>query len=371
MARRPPRGRGNGPAHHDGYDDRPQASGGIPDGLLIGLLALFLAATLVAWTATGLAGLFAHGAWPDGVTFTRSPLALRELATAPQDLPAAWPETPAAQLSGYGLFWGLFIGELMVLLVLTVFTLGVASRGRAVRERRREEQAFTAYEPQLPTDKPAPTPPQEQPQPQAQAQAHPEAPPVAEETPSPPEPSEPSAALLPSPRTPSSSTPPPPPGAPPSSRRSTTPRAPRWSSHRTPRSGPRRRTPGPSSAPSSSTTRATSATPPPASTGRPPQAASCPTPPPYAQPPCSPRSARRPGSTRRWPTRRRHSSSAGCTRRRWTAARSARWPAGPRGPPPTNRYASSVPTPRPRPDSPGSWSPRSRPIRNGARWRRS
>ncbi|MGW4840906.1 type VI secretion protein [Streptomyces globisporus] len=203
MARRPPRGRGNGPAHHDGYDDRPQGSGGIPDGLLIGLLALFLAATLVAWTATGLAALFAHGAWPDSVTFTRSPLALRELATAPQDLPAAWPETPAAQLSGYGLFWGLFIGELMVLLVLTVFTLGVVSRGRAVRERRREEQAFTAYEPQLPTDKPAPTPPQEQPQPRAQAQAqpqaHPEARPVADETPSPPEPS---TALLPSPRTP-------------------------------------------------------------------------------------------------------------------------------------------------------------------------
>ncbi|MFD4130322.1 type IV secretory system conjugative DNA transfer family protein [Streptomyces globisporus] len=204
MARRSPRGRGNNPAHHDGYNDRPQGSGGIPDGLLIGLLALFLAATLVAWTATGLAGLFAHGAWPDGVTFTRSPLALRELATAPQDLPAAWPETPAAQLSGYGLFWGLFIGELMVVLVLTVFTLGVVSRGRAVRERRREEQAFTAYEPQLPTDKPAPTPPQEQPQPQPQPQpqAQPEAPPVAEETPPPPEPSEPSTALLPSPRTP-------------------------------------------------------------------------------------------------------------------------------------------------------------------------
>ncbi|MGW8490316.1 type IV secretory system conjugative DNA transfer family protein [Streptomyces sp. NPDC055886] len=166
MARRPPRGRGNGrahqggydgPAHHDGYDRRPPGSGGVPDGLLIGLLALFLAATLVAWTATGLAGLFAHGAWPDGVTFTRSPLALRELATAPQDLAAAWPGTPPAQLSGYGLFWGLFIGELMVLLVLTVFTLGVVSRGRAVRERRREEQAFAAHEQQLPTENPQPT----------------------------------------------------------------------------------------------------------------------------------------------------------------------------------------------------------------------
>ncbi|ALU94718.1 type VI secretion protein [Streptomyces globisporus C-1027] len=213
MARQAPRGRGNGRAHHDGHDGRPQGSGGIPDGLLIGLLALFLAATLVAWTATGLAGLFTHGAWPDAVTFTRAPLALRELATAPQDLPAAWPGTPAAQLSGYGLFWGLFIGELMVLLVLTVFTLGVVSRARAVRERRREERASTAYEPQLPTDKPAPTPPHEQPQaqppqPQAEALARAQAaprthtitpPPPAEETPPPPETG---TALLPSPRTP-------------------------------------------------------------------------------------------------------------------------------------------------------------------------
>ncbi|MFH9370602.1 type IV secretory system conjugative DNA transfer family protein [Streptomyces anulatus] len=148
MARQAPRGRGNGPAHHGGYDDRPQGGGGIPDGLLIGLLGLLFAATLVAWTATGLAGLFAHGAWPDGVTFTRSPLALRELATAPQDLAAAWPGTPPAQLSGYGLFWGLFIGELMVLVVLVVFTLGVVARGRAVRARRREERAFGTYEKQ-------------------------------------------------------------------------------------------------------------------------------------------------------------------------------------------------------------------------------
>ncbi|MFE8914905.1 type VI secretion protein [Streptomyces globisporus] len=222
MARQAPRGRGNGPAHHDGYAARPQG-GGIPDGLLIGLLALLLAATLVAWTATGLAGLFAHGAWPDGVAFTRSPLALRELATAPQDLPAAWPETPAAQLSGYGLFWGLFIGELMVLLVLTVFTLGAVSRGRAVRERRREERAFKAYdEPHLPTDRPTQeqAPPREQTRPQErahpqgqphpQAPAHPKAPPATSRpqssTPPPAEqtspPPEPNTALLPSPRTP-------------------------------------------------------------------------------------------------------------------------------------------------------------------------
>ncbi|WP_405715040.1 type IV secretory system conjugative DNA transfer family protein [Streptomyces sp. NBC_00046] len=113
------------------------SGGGIPDGLLIGLLAFLLGLTLLAWTATGLAGLFAHGAWPEGVTLAETPLSVRRLVTAPHDLPAAWPNTPAGELSGYGLFWGLFIGELMVLLVLTVFVLGVVARWRAVRARQR------------------------------------------------------------------------------------------------------------------------------------------------------------------------------------------------------------------------------------------
>ncbi|MEU6954749.1 type IV secretory system conjugative DNA transfer family protein [Streptomyces sp. NPDC045714] len=187
MARQPARGRG--PAHHDGHD-RPQGGGGIPDGLLIGLLGLLFAATLVGWTATGLAGLFAHGAWPDGVTFTRSPLALRELATAPQDLAAAWPGTPPAQLSGYGLFWGLFIGELMVLVVLVVFTLGVVARGRAVRERRREERAFGTPEKQPPAQSPPPAQPQAPAPAAALTKTRPTAAaatPAATETPTPPE----------------------------------------------------------------------------------------------------------------------------------------------------------------------------------------
>lgn len=192
MARQPARGRG--PAPHDGHD-RPQG-GGIPDGLLIGLLGLLFAATLVGWTATGLAGLFAHGAWPDGVTFTRSPLALRELATAPQDLAAAWPGTPPAQLSGYGLFWGLFIGELVVLLVLVVFTLGVVARGRAVRERRREERAFGTPEKQPPAQSPPPARTQAPSPATALTKTHPIAAagtppatgtPTATETPTPPE----------------------------------------------------------------------------------------------------------------------------------------------------------------------------------------
>ncbi|MFJ2897952.1 type VI secretion protein [Streptomyces sp. NPDC087218] len=117
-----------------------RTGGGIPDGLLIGLLGFLLALTLLVWTATGLAGLFAHGAWPEGVTLLETPLALRRLVTAPHDLPAAWPNTPAGELSGYGLFWGLFIGELMVLLVLTVFVLGALARWRVVRAGQRAER---------------------------------------------------------------------------------------------------------------------------------------------------------------------------------------------------------------------------------------
>ncbi|MET7369290.1 type IV secretory system conjugative DNA transfer family protein [Streptomyces sp. NPDC005566] len=113
-----------------------EGQGGIPDGLLIGLLAFMFGLTVLAWTATGLAGLFAHGAWPTAVTFMRTPLALRALVTDPQNLPAAWPDTPAGELSGYGLFWGLFIGELMVLVVLTVFVVGVVARWRMVRKQR-------------------------------------------------------------------------------------------------------------------------------------------------------------------------------------------------------------------------------------------
>ncbi|RSO11031.1 type VI secretion protein [Streptomyces sp. WAC 06725] len=105
----------------------------------MGVLVFLLGLTVLAWTATGLAGLFTHGAWPDGVTFTRTPLALRSLIAAPHDLPAAWPGTPAAQLSGYGLFWGILISELLVLVVLTVFALGTIARYRVVRANRRAE----------------------------------------------------------------------------------------------------------------------------------------------------------------------------------------------------------------------------------------
>ncbi|MEU0008565.1 type IV secretory system conjugative DNA transfer family protein [Streptomyces sp. NPDC006314] len=128
------------PDARDRRDDRREGQGGIPDGLLIGVLAFLLGMTLLVWTATGLAALFAQGAWPDGVTFTRTPLAMRHLIGRPHDIAGAWPETPAARLSDWGLFWGLFIGQLMILFVLTMFVLGAVARWRAGKARRRAER---------------------------------------------------------------------------------------------------------------------------------------------------------------------------------------------------------------------------------------
>ncbi|MDN3259794.1 type IV secretory system conjugative DNA transfer family protein [Streptomyces sp. CSDS2] len=120
----------------DHRDIRRERQGGIPDGLLIGILAFLIGLTVLVWTATGLAARFAHGAWPEGVTFTGTPLAMRHLVSRPHDLPGAWPDTPPGQLPGWGLFWGLFLGQLMILFVLTVFAMGTVARWRATRLRR-------------------------------------------------------------------------------------------------------------------------------------------------------------------------------------------------------------------------------------------
>ncbi|CAM5532811.1 hypothetical protein SALBM135S_00911 [Streptomyces alboniger] len=130
--------------HGRGPDRGARGERGVPDALLLGILGFLLGATVLAWSATGLAGRFAHGAWPENVTFGHTPLAVRHLFGNPQDLAGAWPETPAGQLSGYGLFWGLFIGQLMVLVVLTVFVVGTFTRWRAVRRARRFEAARAA-----------------------------------------------------------------------------------------------------------------------------------------------------------------------------------------------------------------------------------
>ncbi|MFG2027550.1 TraM recognition domain-containing protein [Streptomyces sp. NPDC048825] len=129
---------------HRDHERGERAEGGIPDGLLIGVLAFLLGMALLVWSATGLAGLFDHGSWPSKVTFARTPLAMRHLIQHPHDITGAWPETPESQLSGYGLFWGLLIGQLMVLVVLTVFVMGTVARWRAGRARRRKAAAYGA-----------------------------------------------------------------------------------------------------------------------------------------------------------------------------------------------------------------------------------
>ncbi|MFE0580494.1 type VI secretion protein [Streptomyces sp. NPDC058874] len=140
---------------HDARRTDPSTrGGGIPDGLLVALLAFLLGLAVLVWTATGLAALFARGSWPDSVTFTRTPAAVRALTAQPHDIPAAWPDTDPAALSGWGLFWGLFVSQLLVLFVLTVFVIGVVARTKARRARARQ-----AARPPVPHEPPS-LPPQ-------------------------------------------------------------------------------------------------------------------------------------------------------------------------------------------------------------------
>ncbi|WP_156725732.1 P-loop NTPase family protein [Streptomyces apocyni] len=144
--------------------------GGVPDGLLIGVLAFIVGLTFLAWSSTGLAGLLAHGSWPEGVTFSRTAIAVRHLVSEPHDVAGAWPSTPAEQLTGYGLFWGLLIGQVLVLIVLTIFVMGTVTRWRAVRAMRRAKAAAVAGATEAKVEseaagEPAPKPAQVQPPP--------------------------------------------------------------------------------------------------------------------------------------------------------------------------------------------------------------
>ncbi|MFD9574281.1 type VI secretion protein [Streptomyces sp. NPDC059982] len=138
--------------------DPPARAGGIPDGVLVGLLAFLLGLAVLVWSATGLAALFTKGAWPASVTFTNTPRAVRALITQPHDIAAAWPDTDPTALSGWGLFWGLFISQLLVLLVVTIFTLGVVARTKARRafpHTRQPEPARSEAPPAPPHPQPA------------------------------------------------------------------------------------------------------------------------------------------------------------------------------------------------------------------------
>ncbi|MFF4391750.1 type VI secretion protein [Streptomyces sp. NPDC001552] len=159
--------------HEARRTEPPARGGGIPDGLLVGLLAFLLGLAVLVWSATGLAAVFANGTWPDTVTFTRTPGAVRALIAQPHDIPAAWPDTDPTALSGWGLFWGLFVSQLLILFVLTVFVIGVVARTKSRRALAKQEAQVPAPSPAPgPASLPAPTQP-------AAAAAHP-APPAFE-----------------------------------------------------------------------------------------------------------------------------------------------------------------------------------------------
>ncbi|MFJ3926553.1 type VI secretion protein [Streptomyces sp. NPDC090022] len=140
-------------------EERP-VQRGVPDGLLVGLLAFLLGLAVLVWSATGLAAWFARGAWPDTVSFSHTPGAVRALIAQPHDVAAAWPDTDPAALSGWGLFWGLFVSQLLVLFVLTVFGMGVIARTKSrralAREARQEARTGTERPAAVPEPREAP-----------------------------------------------------------------------------------------------------------------------------------------------------------------------------------------------------------------------
>lgn len=118
--------------------------GGVPDGLVVGIIAFLLGVTVLVWTATGIAGLFAHGAWPAGLHFTRTPRAMRALVSQPHDVPGAWPQAAPGRLPGAGLLWGMFIAQLMVLSVLAVWVMNIIARLRSQARPRPASPASRA-----------------------------------------------------------------------------------------------------------------------------------------------------------------------------------------------------------------------------------
>ncbi|MET9699862.1 type VI secretion protein [Streptomyces sp. NPDC006529] len=143
-----------------------QQRGGIPDGLLLALLAFLLGLAVLVWSATGLAAWITRGSWPDTVTFGHTPSAVRALIAQPHDLAGAWPDTDPAALSGWGLFWGTFISQLLVLFVATVFVIGVIARTKSRRALARQaanHEPAPATVPLQPTPRYAPPPPEPEP----------------------------------------------------------------------------------------------------------------------------------------------------------------------------------------------------------------
>ncbi|MDB1090215.1 type VI secretion protein [Streptomyces sp. ACA25] len=109
---------------------------GVPDSLLVGALGVVTSVTLLTWSSTGIAGWLQHGAWPDGVTFTRTAVAVRSFFTAPSDIPGAWPAADEAALPGASLLWLAFFAQLFVVFATVLALAFRYARWRSGRPGR-------------------------------------------------------------------------------------------------------------------------------------------------------------------------------------------------------------------------------------------
>ncbi|MEY9876104.1 hypothetical protein ABH931_005611 [Streptacidiphilus sp. MAP12-33] len=103
----------------------------MPDGAIVGLLAVLLGTTVLVWGATGLGALISHGHFPHPLPFLSTAPAIRHLATAPNDLPGAWPGTPAGSLPSPAAFWLTFFALLAVALTLLISAATARAKRRA------------------------------------------------------------------------------------------------------------------------------------------------------------------------------------------------------------------------------------------------
>ncbi|MGP4109867.1 type VI secretion protein [Streptomyces sp. 4N509B] len=127
-------------------DGRPGGRGGdgIPDGLLVGGVALLVSLATFTWSATGLAGVIAHGRWPEGVTFVRTGTAVRSFLTAPRDVASAWPDASPEQLPSPTVLWLVFLTQLVMLFSTALLVSIQVARWRERRRARRAEWAKSA-----------------------------------------------------------------------------------------------------------------------------------------------------------------------------------------------------------------------------------
>lgn len=117
---------------------RTARPGGVPDGALVAVLGVLMGGTAAVWAATAVAAAATRGGAPHPLPFTATPAAVVRLATAPGNLPHAWPNTPPGQLPSAQAFWTAL--GLLLALVLCGFLalLNLRRRLRRLSAARRQ-----------------------------------------------------------------------------------------------------------------------------------------------------------------------------------------------------------------------------------------